>query len=220
MMSHEIIIDVLTICVMTAAVYYAIRLNRSLTRARDGRSELIQLIASLTEAQGRAEAAIQNMKLTAAEYELSLTKQIAVSRGLAEELSMINESSNTLATRLERMAPIARSHIEGGRYADEDAARGGMPTLRAERPFSASQDTRSARPRQIEEKPAQAAPAQTAPARAAPAAVQKTEKPAAAAAPAAAPAKAVARSAEPEPRSRAEKELFAAIETLRKGRPA
>jgi hypothetical protein len=211
-MSHEIIIDVLTICVMTAAVYYAIRLNRSLTRARDGRSELIQLIASLTEAQGRAEAAIQNMKLTAAEYELSLTKQIAVSRGLAEELSMINESSNTLATRLERLAPMARNLIEGGGYADDQSSRG-MPTLRAERPFSATPETRAAKPRQAEEKPRQAAPAQPLAA-----AMQKVEKPAAAVAPA--PAKVASRSSEPEPRSRAEKELFAAIETLRKGRPA
>jgi hypothetical protein len=204
MNNHAVILDIVTIVVMAAAVFYAARLNRSLTRARSGRAELIQLIANLTDAQSRAEASIQAMKVTAAEYELSLTKQIAISRGLVDELSMINDTGNTLASRLERLAPLARGNAESGgaRYAAElDHS-----PLRAERPLTAAVDMKPVRAKPAEEK---------APAKAQPTALQtsmRSETPVQ-------PAQA-ATAASPDSRSRAERELFAAIETLRKGKPS
>ena len=212
-MTHGMIIDLLTIVVMGVAVYYAIKLNKSLMRARDGRAELTHLIASLTDAQSRAETAIQSMKVTAADYELSLSKQIAISRGLVEELAMINDTSNALATRMERLAPQLRGGGEAymPRPVEPEAAR-------VERPLAAPADLKAGRSRFAEEW----SPPPTVPAQAVAAKVQQTAQPAQAkpvvqaAAPMAAQAKTQA-AGEPQPRSRAERELFAAIETLRKG---
>jgi hypothetical protein len=205
-MSHAVIIDIVTIVVMCVTAFYAARLNRALMRARDGRSELAQLIASLTTAHKNAENAIRGMKATAAEYDSALQKQIVVSRGLIDELGLINESSNALANRLERLAPLARGGYEGGGTSpyrpatleEKSITTGPLRADRSERPVSTGA-------------PAPAKPAQAAkPAYAAqPAAERKqapTTKPAAPAA------------AKGDSKSRAEEELFAAIETLRKGR--
>ncbi len=224
-MGYEIIINLLTILIMAVAVYYAARLNRSLANAREGRGELMHLIASLTDAQSRAESSIHAMKATAAEYELALQKQIAISRSLVDELSMINDTGNTLATRLERLAPQARSNFEGGsaRSVMQEELLRGSPASQNRMPLAAPADLKAGRaqlsntwspapagqPQRAEIKP-------VAPATRAGEAVPASVMPRAAAA--AAPAASAGSSNEDKnPQSRAEKELFAAIETLRKG---
>ena len=239
-MIQSMIINVLVILVMGLAVYYAAKLNRSLTSARDGRAELVQLITNLTDAQGRADVAIRNMKNTAAEYELGLQKQIAISRGLIEELSMINETSNTIANRLERLAPLARGEAPLSRAPQvEEPLRAPAP-LRAERPITSGESRTSAS--WLDEGGSKRSAAPAAPSK--PSSGPATRGAAYEAAPAsAAPERAVASNAstpgtrpasspsgsaprgeagngdnDRAPQSRAERELFAAIETLRKGR--
>ena len=130
---------------------------------------------------------------------------------------MINDSSNTLATRLERLAPLARNNYEGSdairNVFEEELSRGGPSgQTRAERPLAAPADLKASRTRssddwaqgtsgQPQRAEIKAAIAPTRQNEAVPAAIVR--KPAAA--------------EEKAPRSRAEKELFAAIETLRKG---
>ncbi len=235
-MSSAVIIDLVTIIVMCVAVFYAARLNRALGRARDGRSELAQLITSLTDAHSRAEAAIKTMKTTAAEYESGLQKQIAISRGLVDELSMINESSNALANRMERLAPMARGSFEAAYRAGEDEeherAKASLPappkdrnTLRAERSPAPAEPAKGRS--WIESAAKKVSPATTA--QPSPPADRIEARPAAASAPGgpvavrgmtppSAMASAKDAAGDSAPRSRAEQELFAAIETLRKGR--
>ena len=217
-MNNAVIIDLVTIVVMCFAVFYAARLNRALSRARDGRSELAQLIVSLTEAHTKAEAAIKNMKTTAAEYDAALQKQITVSRGLADELMLINESSNALANRMERLAPLARGSFEAAYREGEEQPRTqvattGKTTLRAERPVSSGEPAKAKTwPGESSKKAETAPPPRTA---------QKNETQRSAASAASAPnVRNITEGAEDPnaPRSRAEQELFAAIETLRKGR--
>ena len=203
-MSHAVIIDIITIVVMCTAVFYAARLNRALMRARDGRSELAQLITSLTDAHKNAEGAIRGMKATAAEYDSALQKQIVVSRGLIDELALINESSNALANRLERLAPLARGGYEGGAnpyrpatVEEKSMTTGPLRADRSDRPVSTAPQARPASPAKpaFAAQPAPAERKQAPPAKAAAAPVAKIDS-----------------------KSRAEEELFAAIETLRKGR--
>ncbi len=218
-MGYEIVINLLTIVIMGIAVYYAARLNRSLANAREGRGELMKLIAALTDAQSRAEGSIHTMKATAAHYELALQKQISISRGLVEELAMINDSSNTLATRLERLAPQARNNYEGGARGvfQEELSRGSAAALnaRTERPLAAPADLKAGRSRLSED---WTAPAQGPVQRAEIKPVTPPSRPGDIVEAAIAPRPAASKAAEDKaPRSRAEKELFAAIETLRKG---
>ncbi len=223
-MTHEVIIDVVTIVVMCVAVFYAARLNRALMRARDGRSELAQLITSLTDAHTKAEAAIKGMKTTAADYDTALQRQIVVSRGLIEELAMMNESSNALANRLERLAPLARGTYEGGTRPGEIDDKPTASTqaasiradLRADRSDRSVSSEAKAKTWPGEAVAKKAAPSQTTTAERKPEA-----KPVAIAKPLA-DAGTITPDSDPGdgsvPRSRAEQELFAAIETLRKGR--
>jgi len=196
-MSHGIILDIVTIFVMSVAVYYAVSLNRSLMRARDGRVELTQLIANLSEALNRADVAVKTMKVTASDYELSLQKQIAVSRGLIDELSFINDTSNALANRLERLASLARG-TTGDTPESIEKSHSPLPSrpqapLRAERPGLTPEKPATASP-EVKETPITARNVHELP-------------------------RAAGRPNEDQPRSRAERELFDALETLRKGRP-
>lgn len=202
-MSHGIILDIVTILVMSVAVYYAVSLNRSLMRARDGRVELTQLIANLSEALNRADVAVRTMKVTASDYELSLQKQIAVSRGLIDELSFINDTSNALANRLERLASLARGNIGDPHIEATEKPPTPLPTrpqipLRAERPGLITEKA-------LETKPAPQPPKEIT----GMGSRNVHDLPRA------------ARSSEDQtPRSKAERELFDALETLRKGRPS
>ena len=201
-----IVIDLAIIVVMGLAVFYAVRLNRSLARARDGRAELIQLIASLSEALARADIAVKSMKSTATEYELSLQKHMAVSQALIEELGIINDTGNGIANRLERLAPQARAGAREAAYENEPPApstnRGSLPPLRAERLGDVKRQ-----------------PAAAAPTAAAPAATQAKAEPNPAIV-SLATRTAGGGNPEEKPRSRAERELFDALETLRKGKPS
>jgi hypothetical protein len=204
--SHGIILDIVTIFVMSVAVYYAVSLNRSLMRARDGRVELTQLIANLSEALNRADVAVKTMKVTASDYELSLQKQIAVSRGLIDELSFINDTSNALANRLERLASLARG-TTGDTPESMEKSHSPLPP-RPQAPL------RAERPGLTPEKPTTEAKPATATATS-----QEIKETAITARNVHELPRAAGRPNEDQPRSRAERELFDALETLRKGRP-
>jgi hypothetical protein len=204
-----LIADLAIVVVMCLSVFYSVRLNRALNRARDGRAELIQLIASLSEALARADIAVKTMKGTATEYELSLQKNMAATKGMIEELSLINDTGNAIANRLERLAPLARAGVAEMSYDIEPQGmtnRGSLPPLRAERlgetPRSASKPAAEApRPAPVVSRPALGIADNAAK----PSAVVSMNTRAA---------------SEEKPKSRAERELFNALETLRKGKPS
>jgi hypothetical protein len=212
-------IDLVIIVVMGMAVFYAVRLNRALTRARDGRAELIQLIASLSDALSRADMAVKTMKGTATEYELSLQKHMAVTQGLIEELGLINDTGNGIANRLERLAPLARAGVSEMSYDTEPRSTPArsLPPLRAERLGEASPTPPVAKAASPAERPA--SPVITRPANAAVATQAPAKKGVVSLAARMANA-GIAENVEEKPRSRAERELFDALETLRKGKPS
>jgi Domain of unknown function (DUF6468) len=88
------------------------RANRALAIVRDGKAEFAQLVGSLTEAVAKADVSINTLKASAAEYDTTLQKQIGVARALVDELQMINESANNLASRLERATEQSRGMMQ------------------------------------------------------------------------------------------------------------
>ncbi|GIL41499.1 DUF6468 domain-containing protein [Roseiterribacter gracilis] len=88
------------------------RANRALAIVRDGKAEFSQLVGSLAEAVAKADISINTLKASAAEYDGTLQKQIGTARALVDELQMINESANNLASRLERATDASRGMMQ------------------------------------------------------------------------------------------------------------
>lgn len=104
-----VLLDLLVAALVVPLLIQMMRANRALAIVRDGKAEFAQLVGSLTGAVAKADLAINTLKNTASEYDTALQKQIGVARALVDELQMINESANNLASRLERATDASRS---------------------------------------------------------------------------------------------------------------
>jgi len=104
-----VFLDLLVIGLMAATIVYAVSLNRSISKLRDGKAELATLLANLAEAVAHADVAIKGMKSIAGEYDNTLTQRIGTARALIDELGIVNETADNLASRIERAAQVARN---------------------------------------------------------------------------------------------------------------
>jgi len=108
--TFAIFLDLLVIGLMVATIAYAVPLNRSISKLRDGKAELATLLANLAEAVAHADVAIKGMKQIAGEYDSTLAQRIGTARALVDELNVINETADNLAARIEKA-------VQGGRSA-------------------------------------------------------------------------------------------------------
>lgn len=107
-----VLLDLCVIGLFVPLLIQMMRANRALAIVRDGKAEFSQLVGSLAEAVAKADISINTLKSAAAEYDTTLQKQIGVARALVDELQMINESANNLASRLERATDASRGMIQ------------------------------------------------------------------------------------------------------------
>jgi hypothetical protein len=211
-------LDLIISVLLIGTIGYAFALNRTLSRVREGRDGMEQLIRDLSTAVGRAESAIAELKNTASKTDAELNNRIRTARDLVNELEIINESGNGLAVRLEGAVKIARAM---------QVAPGGRDTDMVEPRRAASPVKQPVPPAKVAER---AAMASAAPKPQAEAPVRRAAQPAATRAPAyeesydegyeeapaVVPFKGQA-SAKPA-RAEMERELYDALETLRQGR--
>lgn len=106
--TFAIFLDLLMIGLMVATIVYAVSLNRSISKLRDGKAELAVLLGNLSEAVAHADVAIKGMKSIASEYDTSLSLQIGKARALVDELGVMNETANNFATRIEKAVQNSR----------------------------------------------------------------------------------------------------------------
>ena len=76
-------------------------LNRRLTRLRDGHSEFKALVETLTTATDKAQSSLKDLRELTENASKTLSGNIDTARKLADELSVITESGNALAERIE-----------------------------------------------------------------------------------------------------------------------
>jgi hypothetical protein len=107
--TFPVLLDLLMVGLLIATIFYAVSLQRSLSRLRDGKAELASLLEGLSESVARAEISITGMKAAAGEYDASLAQRIGTARALVDELQVINETANNLATRIERAVQAGRT---------------------------------------------------------------------------------------------------------------
>lgn len=100
----SLIMDVAVLTGLAATLYYAMRLSKSLDGFRKYRQEFGALIGDLSRNIDKAQQAIQAMRSASTESGGNLQEVIDEARLLADELQLINQASNSLATRLETLA--------------------------------------------------------------------------------------------------------------------
>jgi hypothetical protein len=107
--NFAIFLDLCMVVLLIATIIYAVSLDRSLAKLRDGKAELGTLLGGLSEAVTHADVSITGMKAVAGEYDSSLSRQIGIARALVDELQVINETANNMATRIERAVQSGRA---------------------------------------------------------------------------------------------------------------
>ena len=100
----SLILDVAVLAALAGTIYYAQRLSRSLTNFRAHRNEMKTLIAELAKNINDAQDAIDGLKATSNKAADNLDDVLHDSRRMGEELKLINETSESLANRLEGLA--------------------------------------------------------------------------------------------------------------------
>lgn len=100
-MTPEIALDLLLILLLAATVGYCVVLNARLGRLRDGQAEFKGLVDTLTAATDKAQTSLRELRALTETASETLSKNIKSARELSDELSVITESGNALAQRLE-----------------------------------------------------------------------------------------------------------------------
>lgn len=109
----SIILDCAVMAALAGTIYFAMRLSNSLNNFRAHRNEMKTLIAELSKNINDAHSAIEGLKATSNIAADNLDDVLHDSRRMAEELKMINETGESLAGRLEKLASSARGRSGG-----------------------------------------------------------------------------------------------------------
>ncbi|WP_339865650.1 DUF6468 domain-containing protein [Paremcibacter congregatus] len=95
-------IDILIIVLIGVMITYAVILNSKLKTFRNAQNEMATLVGQLNDAISRAQTSVEALKGTALAEEGRLDALIRKSRPLADELTILTESGENLADRIER----------------------------------------------------------------------------------------------------------------------
>lgn len=118
----SLVMDVIILVALAVTIYYAVRLSRSLNVFRQYRQEFSNVLGQLSHNIEQANAAILGMKEASRSSGEHLQELVDQARLLADELTLINQASDSMAGRLETLAEKGRKAARG-----EDLAEGGMP---------------------------------------------------------------------------------------------
>lgn len=104
----KIILDVVIICGLGAFIFYAIKLSRALSAFRSHRNQFDTTMQELSNNIQQAQSSLTNLKETSQQTSEGLSKLVLEGKELRDELQLINEAGNNLATRLETLAAESR----------------------------------------------------------------------------------------------------------------
>lgn len=108
-MSYGLFLDVVVIVLLGATIFYAMRLTRYLEQFRSNRADMERLIRDLSMQITRAQEGIGTLDQLAKESSDELRALLNKGRALSDELQLITEAGDSLATRLEQLSVRART---------------------------------------------------------------------------------------------------------------
>ena len=119
----SLILDFVILVALVGTIYYAFNLTRSLNNFKKQRDEMKAMIDELVNNIDDAQTAIDGLKAASHIAADNLDDVLHESKKMAEELKIINETSNSLANRLEGIAANRRppvSAYDEAAFDDED----------------------------------------------------------------------------------------------------
>ena len=99
-MPAGMILESLVAVLLMVTIGYCFILNKRLSLLRNGQSELHEVVRILNEAADKARTGVEQLRRSSLSIAEDLTEKNRAARALADELSMIVESGNSLADRL------------------------------------------------------------------------------------------------------------------------
>ena len=119
-------IDAVLAALLLTSIVVGLRVHRRLSEVRRAQTELADLVVQLDRATEKARSAVGELRTAGSEAREILTGDMSRARALADELSLIAEAGDNLATRLEERLTEAgkqiRAQDKGRTDAEEKAA--------------------------------------------------------------------------------------------------
>tara|TARA_B100001989_G_scaffold252833_1_gene236470 strand:+ start:3332 stop:3907 length:576 start_codon:yes stop_codon:yes gene_type:complete len=106
-------LDVLILIFLAVMIFYAFRLTNSLNEFRRNRNQFDEVITKLVTSINQAEQSIRDLKEVSAEEAATLNGLVRQAKSLSTELKDINQVSETMAERLEKLASENRKILRG-----------------------------------------------------------------------------------------------------------
>lgn len=103
------VLEIIVCLFLAATIAYCAVLDRKLRAMRAGQDGMRELVGELNAATQRAAGAIDGLKRASEESGEELAERIRRARGLADELSLMLESGNSIAERLGRSERSAQA---------------------------------------------------------------------------------------------------------------
>jgi hypothetical protein len=104
----SLILDVIVVVLLGLTIVYAARLSLQLRRLRDSKSDLDKVVRDLVKNLDRADRAISGLKEAARESGTDLQNAVDKAMALSDELQLITDSGDRLASRLESLVAAGR----------------------------------------------------------------------------------------------------------------
>lgn len=111
-MNFALMMDISILVLLAATVFLAFRLTMSLRHFRQSRSEMEGLVNRLTANIDKAERAIGGMQNAARNAGKELDEIISDAKALSDELKFMNQTGDSLANRLEKLAERNRELVD------------------------------------------------------------------------------------------------------------
>ncbi len=108
----SLLLDGLILVFLCVTIFYAARLSLFMKSFREGRSDMQRLIHDLSLTIDKAEASVATMKDNASGAETGLRDIINQAKFLSDELRFMNETGDSLADRLEKLADRNRELVD------------------------------------------------------------------------------------------------------------
>jgi len=106
-MPIDLILDSLVAVLLVVTASYCFILDRRLKELRSGQDGMKEIIRALNQATEQAQSAIAHLKISGDAAGHDLRETVSKARALADELSLMLESGNNIADRLEGSASQA-----------------------------------------------------------------------------------------------------------------
>jgi len=118
----SIALDVALVAMLAGAIFYAVRLNRTIEALREGKGELAALVGRFDAAAAHAERSIAKLGQATAEQGKALDSAIAEAQALRDELAFMLERGDTVADRIANLTPTKPVPVSAFKPAPEPVA--------------------------------------------------------------------------------------------------